>query len=658
MARLNNNFFDKYRFLSFIKQIIPLSTRKKIKSYLGKFLVPAVQIIPPEIQKEWDSFKRPPNSFDIINFSVISWNLRTQRPQHLATGMAKLGHRIFYVEHEFISHWNPKSTYAPIQVQKLDTNIYQITLSASRELFIYQEKPSEADKKIILASLKNLINKANIVNPVAKIDHPFWQHITSSLSMPLVYDCMDNHQFFEDSGNDVTKLETDLVKNSSAIITSSQFLHDKFLPIKSVQIPNAGDYSHFSNSKPLKLDIPKPIIGYYGAISHWFDVPLLKAGLKSHPDKSFVLIGKIENQEIQKLSTQYKNLYLFGEKPYADLPGYLANFDVCLIPFLLTPLIKATNPVKIFEYFASGKPVISTALPELKQFSQVIFANSKTISSQISKALKIKNIPSEITIAKNNTWTKRTDQLNKVIQNIFPKVSVIILSYNHPDLMKTALDSVINNSFYPNLEIIVVDNASNKQTTDLLKKYKNIKLILNPKNYGFSKGNNIGLRSAAGGYLILLNNDVIVTPGWVSRLLFHVQKPKVGLVGPVTNSIGNEAKVNYDISNYSSYTHSHWGQTIEVNNIAAFCWVMSRSTYQKVGDLDEQFGRGMFEDDDYCKRIKNLGLKILIADDVFIHHFGAASFSQIPEYQQLFQQNLALFENKWKTKWVPHQYRK
>lgn len=672
--RSNNSIFEKLhvppRLIQIIKTIIPLSSRQKIKSYLGKYLAPATQIISEDILLEWQRHQPQPDTYDIIDFSVISWDLRFQRPQHLAIGLSKLGHRIFYIEHEFISHHRSQDSFAPIQVKKVQNNIYQITLSASRELFIYRESPSENDQKIILSSLKNLFHQAGIINPIAKIDHPFWQFLSTELSMPILYDCMDNHQYFHDSGKNITRLETNLVKESTATIVTSEFLQNKIDRIsnhKSILIPNAGDYTFFANpNKNTPQDIKsisRPIIGYYGAISHWFDSELLEVGLASHPDKSFVLIGRIENQNVEDLSVKYKNLYLLGEKPYSELPEYLGQFDVCLIPFLLTPLIKATNPVKIFEYFAQTKPVVSTNLPELKKYPSIIFTNKNNFPQKIKLALKIKTVPAEKIISRNNTWTKRINPFNQVIQKLFPKISIVILSYNHPDLLQKTLDSVANHSFYPNLEIIIVDNASNEETVDLLNKYnhiKNIKIIFNQQNYGFAKGNNIGLKAATGDYLILLNNDVIVTPGWVSRLLFHVRKPNVGLVGPVTNSIGNEAKIDATLSDYQKYTYSHWGETLEVNNIAAFCWIISRETYQKIGDLDKRFGRGMFEDDDYCKRIKKIGLKILIADDVFIHHFGGASFKQLQseEYQQLFSENKSKFETKWHTKWIPHQYRK
>ena len=143
----------------------------------------------------------------------------------------------------------------------------------------------------------------------------------------------------------------------------------------------------------------------------------------------------------------------------------------------------------------------------------------------------------------------------------------------------------------------------------------------------------------------------------------------MGLVGAITNSIGNEALVHieYDYNNQKdlessarNYTTSHWGETLEVNNIAAFCWIMSNKTYQAIGDLDERFERGMFEDDDFCKRIKKNKLKTLIADDVFVHHFGGSSFKEIspPDYKNLFEENKKKFESKWHQKWIPHQYRK
>lgn len=671
-----------------LKKYIPINIRKKIKSIIKSYLnQTSHNVIEQDCLNEFKIWNesRPDKSYDIINFSVINWNFRFQRPQQLATEISKNKNRVFYIENSFLSHHQNIPSYAPIKINKIDNNLYSVNFSATRDLFIYQDTPSKKDKKIIIDSLKTLIKTAKITNPIAKIDHPFWGSILEELKMPIIYDCMDNHQGFVENGAHLVNLEKELFRKSDITLVTSHFLQ-KIAQKNKVKnltlIPNACDYKHFSQSlESLKLipkdirEIPKPIIGYYGAIAEWFDTSLLENIAQEHNKKSIVLIGKVTNDKVEKLSKKYKNIYLLGEKSYQDLPLYLNQFDVCIIPFIINDLIKATHPVKIYEYLAAGKPIVTTKMPEIKDLEKDIFYSStEDFSKNINNALKQKNknILTRQKIAKNNTWDKRSDQLlNTISSTLFPKVSIIILSYNHPDLMELTIESVLHRSFYPNMEIIVVDNASNQETVTLLKKYikfKNVKLIFNKVNYGFAKGNNIGLKKSTGDYIILLNNDVIVTPGWISRLLFYTKKDNIGLVGPVTNSIGNEAKIDidYNFNNIEdiekkalSYTSKHWGYILELRNIAAFCWMMSRKTYKKIGGLDENFGRGMFEDDDYCRRVLKNNQKILISDDVFIHHFGGASFKQIQseEYQKLFNDNKKIFEKKW-GKWQPHQYRK
>ena len=657
---------------NFIKNIIPLKTRKRIKSLIKSVPLFFGFGVPTNIKKEWQDWisNRPKNSYDLINFSIINWDFRIQRPQHLATELAKNNNRVFYIEQDFYSYLNLKSYFAPFSVTKKAENVYVIKLASHKNLFIYNDKPSTLDKKIIITSLKNLIFKAKIINPIAKIDHPFWQNFTEQLAMPTIYDCMDLHNGFIHNNNNIDKLEKELIKNSNLVYTTSKYLLQKINRNDTILLPNAGEYKHFSR-KPITIpndiiNISHPIIGYYGALSDWFDTEILENIAKKHSDKSIVLIGQIDNPKISQLANKYSNIILLGEKPYSIIPQYLYKFDVCIIPFILNELIKATHPVKVYEYFATGKPIVSTLLPEINEYSDTIyFANKSNFSTQITNALNNSKVinTKEIDIAKNNTWQQRGELLNKTINKIlFPKVSIIILTYNNPQLSKQSIDSVLNNSFYPNMEIIIVDNASKQETVEVVKKYKNIpnvKLILNTINYGFAKGNNIGLHLATGDYLILLNNDILVTPGWISRLIFYDNKPNIGLIGPVTNSIGNEAKVNAKYKNASLYTSQHWGKTISLSNIAAFCWIMSRKVYEQIGDLDERFGRGMFEDDDYCYRIKKAKLDILVSEDVFIHHYGGASFKQIQseEYQKIFNDNKNKFETKWGIKWIPHKYR-
>src|SRR5690606_30469937 len=148
-----------------------------------------------------------------------------------------------------------------------------------------------------------------------------------------------------------------------------------------------------------------------------------------------------------------------------------------------------------------------------------------------------------------------------------------------------------------------------------------------------------------------LNNDIVVTPGWTASLHRHLRHdPSIGLIGPVTNNIGNEAKIDTAYENLldmpseqRSLTGHKAGRTFEIPVLAFFCVAMPRDVYQSVGPLDENFGTGFFEDDDYCQRVRALDRRIVCAEDVFVHHELSASFGKMPDQQrqELFDRNKA-----------------
>lgn len=680
---IQKSYQEKIRSLG--KQYLPSWVKITLKRNFPIFFYTEIMPIPPKIDLEWNKWLdlRSDKSLDIIDFGIIAYHYRLQRPQHLAREMTYLGHRVFYIENEFV--FSPSATRPQISVNKCEDNLYTVKLSSSKNYFIYSDVPSDKDRKIIISSLKLLLRKARILNPIAKIDHPFWASIANELSMPIIYDIMDLHSGFSENSKANLYNEQKLLDKSNLILASSDYLVHRFSRYskKLITLKNAGEYSHFlSAAKPARstpVDIKSlnhPVIGYYGALADWLDTNLIEGLAKDFPICSIVLIGMVTNPTLLDLAKKYPNIRLLGEKPYHELPKYLTVFDVCLIPFKLTKLIQATNPVKIYEYFASGKPVVATSIPELLPFKKLVYFadNPRAFTRAIRLALAEKSLSlsrSRQQIASSNTWHDRAAILEKSLMELYPKVSVVILIYNHADLSQISLDSTLLRSKYPNFEVLAVDNFSDQATIQMLQKYKNnpkVKLIFNSENYGFARGNNVGMRQANGQYIILLNNDVRVTPGWIERLIYHAKARRVGLVGPVTNSIGNESKISiwYDPENQieleeqaANYTYSHWGQKLNLRNIAAFAWLQSKKLFKTLGGLDERFGRGLFEDDDYCMRVKNAGLEIICAEDSFVHHYGGASTGWgSPEYQKLFNDNKIKFEQKWGTKWIPHRNRK
>ena len=248
------------------------------------------------------------------------------------------------------------------------------------------------------------------------------------------------------------------------------------------------------------------------------------------------------------------------------------------------------------------------------------------------------------------------------------RVSIIVVTFNGLVFNKLCLGSLLANTRYPNYEVIVVDNASNDGTPEYLRELAahnpHLRVIFHAKNVGFAAATNAGLAAASGDVLILLNNDTIVPPYWLGRLLPHLADRSVGLLGPVTNRICNEAEIDASYETYGGYLHAaqtrtqtHDGRSSEMRMAAMFCLAMRREVFANLGPLDEQFEIGMFEDDDYSRRARNEGLRILCAEDVLVHHFSEASLGALApggDFSKLFDANRRRFEAKWGVAWEPH----
>jgi hypothetical protein len=160
---------------------------------------------------------------------------------------------------------------------------------------------------------------------------------------------------------------------------------------------------------------------------------------------------------------------------------------------------------------------------------------------------------------------------------------------------------------------------------------------------------------------VFLNNDTVLAPGWLAGLCAHLRTPEVGAVNPVTNRIGTEAEVSDqprtlgEMLELAAERRARYaGQAREVEMLAFFCLAIRRDVWERVGPLDEEFGRGLFEDDDYSARLRAAGYELVCADDVFVHHLGEASFGRlVPDgtYGALFERNRRRFETKWGREW-------
>jgi GT2 family glycosyltransferase len=270
--------------------------------------------------------------------------------------------------------------------------------------------------------------------------------------------------------------------------------------------------------------------------------------------------------------------------------------------------------------------------------------------------------------ARQNTWEDRYQRIYSGISQGTPRASIVIVTYNNLVYTRLCLESVFRNTVYSNCEVLVVDNHSTDGTQEYLrsmaKRFPNLHLVLNESNQGFARANNRGLKQATGDYFILLNNDTIVPPGWLDRLVHHLADPQVGMVGPVSNFVTNEARVEGSYHTWremeifaEDHVWSNQNKAADIHMLAMYCVAFRRDVYEAVGPLDEQFGLGMFEDDDYAMRMREKGYRVLCAIDVFVHHFGQASFKKLIQdgsYNPIFEENQRRYEKKWAVSWQTH----
>lgn len=241
-------------------------------------------------------------------------------------------------------------------------------------------------------------------------------------------------------------------------------------------------------------------------------------------------------------------------------------------------------------------------------------------------------------------------------------VTIVILTFNQIKYTQKCVESIMKHTPEPH-EVIFVDNGSTDGTLKWLKtlvaKHPNCRLIENKKNLGFSKGCNQGIEMASGEYILLLNNDVVVSANWLSGMLECLKScSTTGIVGPMTNNISGPQKVG--ATGYGTMEAMHTyardfrrrnrHRRIPMRRIVGFCMLFRRELTDRIGMLDERFGSGNFEDDDYCLRALLAGYKNIIAGDVFIHHYGSRTFiGNGIDYSAALSQNKRIYVDKWNS---------
>jgi GT2 family glycosyltransferase/predicted Zn-dependent protease len=240
--------------------------------------------------------------------------------------------------------------------------------------------------------------------------------------------------------------------------------------------------------------------------------------------------------------------------------------------------------------------------------------------------------------------------------------SLIILCCNEIEVTRLCLESVLRHTRAP-YELVLVDNASTDGTPAYLEELRSragparVEIIRNETNRGFPAGCNQAIAHARGRYLVFQNNDVVVTEGWLEGLLRPLLQdwPAVGMVGPVTSAAPAPQGIPIAYSDLPSLDafaanrrREFAGRTLACHRITGFCLLARPEVLARIGGFDEDFALGFFEDDDLCVRTREAGYRLVVALDVFVHHFGSRTFHGLGiETGPQLSENLERFRAKW-----------
>jgi glycosyltransferase involved in cell wall biosynthesis len=284
--------------------------------------------------------------------------------------------------------------------------------------------------------VRRKINKLKIKKPILWVYHPrYIDRIGEFKEELIVYDCMDDFASLRSVYEDVEEIkrnELELLKKADLVFGGGYSITGLKKDIRDdIHVfPSACELEHFNKALSPDIevpsdikDIPRPILGYWGAIDERVDHGLLKKLALKRPDWSIVLLGPLAKLNIEDVPyfNELKNVFWLGPKDYSLLPFYARAFDVCLNPFVLTRAGIHLSPTKTLEYLATGKPVVSTPIPDVVRFYNGLVAiadNAEEFENAVEKYLKEDNETikkKRIDFTKGKTWEDTAHKMEELI---------------------------------------------------------------------------------------------------------------------------------------------------------------------------------------------------------------------------------------------------
>jgi UDP-galactopyranose mutase len=309
------------------------------------------------------------NKDDLICLSHLRWNFVYQRPQHLMSRFAR-ERRVFFFEEPVIDEGPPR----------LVLNAHSMISGEAVQLWVVVPhipgKLSDEERVKMLSTLIDQLIKEYDIHA-----YVLWYYTAEAMQFThhlkpkvTVYDCMDELSLFKNANPKLHDLEIELFSRADLVFTGGRSLYEakRSLHEQVHCFQSSIDAKHFGQARerlqepPDQETIPHPRLGFFGVLDERLDIQLLAGVASARPDWQIVLVGPVVKIDAEHLPKNV-NIHYMGMKDYQDLPGYLAGWDVALLPFAINESTRYISPTKTPEYLAGGKPVVSTPIRDVVQ---------------------------------------------------------------------------------------------------------------------------------------------------------------------------------------------------------------------------------------------------------------------------------------------------
>jgi glycosyltransferase involved in cell wall biosynthesis len=355
-----------------------------------------------------------PGRPDVVVLPVIAWTYRRQRPQQLSEALARRGRRVFYGSVAGTGEPETPAAAAP--------GVTLLPISGVRHQDLPERRLEAAALEAALSGIARARERFAVTEAVVLAESPFWAPLASALSTrfgwKVAYDCLDVHEGFRANRPRVlAEAERDLISAADLVLATSEPLRLRLSAggLECRLLPNACDYDLFAGLPPPSPSAQRLVVGYAGAVDEWFDMELLDRLAQLQPRWRFEIAGGLGDSSAP---IRRSNVVFHGELPHRDMPAFRSRLDVEIIPFRLSELTNATDPVKLYEAAAAGRMVVATPMASLEPFVRLGVARSAATAEDFAREIAaaaagaVQSAPNQRAFARENTWDVRAATLD------------------------------------------------------------------------------------------------------------------------------------------------------------------------------------------------------------------------------------------------------